>query len=60
MPTPRVLIAAILCASSNSAFTQDYPARAARMVVPWTAEGTADLMARIASQKFSESFGQCL
>ena len=28
------------------------------MVVPWTAGGTADLMARIASQKFSESFGQ--
>ena len=28
------------------------------MIVPWTAGGTADLMARIASQKFSESFGQ--
>ena len=28
------------------------------MIVPWTAGGTADLLARIASQKFSESFGQ--
>jgi tripartite-type tricarboxylate transporter receptor subunit TctC len=28
------------------------------MIVPWTAGGTADLMARIASQKFSETFGQ--
>ncbi len=28
------------------------------MIVPWTAGGTADLMARIASQKFSESLGQ--
>ena len=54
----RVLIAAVLCAASNCAFTQNYPSRPARMVVPWTAGGTADLMARISSQKFSESFGQ--
>ena len=37
---------------------QAYPVRAARMVVPWTPGGTADLMARIASQKFTEAFGQ--
>ena len=54
----RLLIAAALCAASNSAFTQNYPSRPARMVVPWTAGGTADLMARISSQKFAESFGQ--
>ena len=58
MVAPRVLIAAMLCASSNCALAQNYPSRAVRMVVPWTAGGTADLMARIASQKFSESFGQ--
>jgi len=54
----RVLIAASLCAASNCALAQNYPSRPARMVVPWTAGGTADLMARISSQKFSESFGQ--
>jgi tripartite-type tricarboxylate transporter receptor subunit TctC len=58
MSASRVLITALLCAASNCAFSQSYPAHAARMVVPWTAGGTADLMARIASQKFSESFGQ--
>jgi tripartite-type tricarboxylate transporter receptor subunit TctC len=58
MFAPRVLIAAFLCAASSCAFAQNYPARSARMVVPWTAGGTADLMARISSQKFSESFGQ--
>jgi tripartite-type tricarboxylate transporter receptor subunit TctC len=58
MPEPRVLIAVVLCIASTCAFAQNYPSRAARMVVPWTAGGTADLMARIASQKFSESFGQ--
>ena len=54
----RILIAALLCASSSYAVAQNYPSRTARIIVPWTAGGTADLMARIASQKFSESFGQ--
>ena len=58
MLAPRTLLAVLLCAASNIAYTQNYPARPARMVVPWTAGGTADLMARISSQKFSESFGQ--
>jgi tripartite-type tricarboxylate transporter receptor subunit TctC len=58
MTLTRVVIAAVLCAAWNGVFAQTYPARAARMVVPWTAGGTADLMARIASQKFSETFGQ--
>ena len=54
----RVLLVALLCSASSSAFSQNYPSRTARMIVPWTAGGTADLMARVASQKFSESFGQ--
>ena len=58
MSASRILIAALLCASSSYAVAQNYPSRTARMIVPWTAGGTADLMARIASQKFSESFGQ--
>src|SRR5438045_8223035 len=58
MSSPRVLIAALMCAAFNCALAQTYPSHTARMVVPWTAGGTADLMARIASQKFAESFGQ--
>ena len=54
----RVLIGALLCAPCTLVFSQNYPTRTARMMVPWTAGGTADLMARIASRKFSESFGQ--
>ncbi|MEQ1774980.1 MAG: tripartite tricarboxylate transporter substrate binding protein, partial [Burkholderiales bacterium] len=53
-----VPIGLLLCASPGIALAQSYPTRAARMIVPWTAGGTADLLARIASQKFSESFGQ--
>jgi tripartite-type tricarboxylate transporter receptor subunit TctC len=58
VPNPRLITALVLLAASHSVFAQNYPTRAARMVVPWTAGGTADLMARIASQKFSETFGQ--
>ncbi len=56
----------LLCVCSGAAFSQAastgsgqaYPTRAARMIVPWTPGGTADLLARLASQKFSETFGQ--
>ena len=58
MSASRALIAALLCTFANFTFAQTYPSRTARMIVPWTAGGTADLMARIASQKFSDSFGQ--
>ena len=54
----RLLLIVMLSVTSSITLAQSYPSRAARMIVPWTAGGTADLMARIASQKFSESFGQ--
>ena len=57
----RLFISTLLCVLPCTAIAQSspaYPNRAARMIVPWTAGGTADLMARIASQKFSETFGQ--
>lgn len=54
----RILVAFVPYFAVNCAIAQAYPSRPARMIVPWTAGGTADLMARIASQKLSESFGQ--
>lgn len=45
-------------AAADGALAQNYPTRAARIIVPWTPGGTADLMARIAGQKFSETWGQ--
>ena len=57
----RLPLATLLCVASSSVMAQTsaaYPTRAARMIVPWTAGGTADLLARIAGQKFAESFGQ--
>ena len=48
----------MLCMACVHAQAQQYPTRAARIIVPWTAGGTADLMARIAGQKFTEALGQ--
>ncbi len=53
-----VLSVALGTATSTALAQTSYPSRAVRMIVPWTPGGTADLMARLASQKFSESFGQ--
>src|SRR5437868_14140659 len=53
--------AAMLCALATlpePAFTQDFPARAIRIVVPFPAGGPTDVLSRIVAQKMSEDFGQ--
>jgi tripartite-type tricarboxylate transporter receptor subunit TctC len=45
------------CAQAASQ-TAAYPARPIRMIVPWPAGGGTDVIARIACQRMSESFGQ--
>jgi tripartite-type tricarboxylate transporter receptor subunit TctC len=42
------------------AFGQGYPNRTIRLVVPFPAGGTTDLLARAASQKLTESLGQAV
>src|SRR3989475_1551853 len=51
-----------LCAAgvtaASSALAQGYPARPVKIVVPFAAGGTADITARVLSQKMGESMGQ--
>jgi tripartite-type tricarboxylate transporter receptor subunit TctC len=58
----RALHAVLACASiaafTAHAHAQSYPAKPVRIIVPWTAGGTADLLARVLAQKMTESFGQ--
>ena len=46
MKSARFMTATLLCLSCTCAFAQNYPSRPARMVVPWTAGGTADQIGR--------------
>ena len=57
--TRRVLLAAALClASCGVALAEDYPSRPITLVVPYSAGGGNDVMARIVADKMSKSLGQ--
>ena len=51
-------ILAVMAAVPASAMAQTYPAKTVRVVIPWPAGGSNDVVGRIVSQKLSESLGQ--
>ncbi len=54
----RLAMAACLPALPGAVWSQDYPVRAIRMVVPFPAGGGSDLIARVTAQKLSGALGQ--
>jgi tripartite-type tricarboxylate transporter receptor subunit TctC len=52
----RVLLLAIAC--TGSAFAQSYPNKPIRLVVPFPAGGSVDMVARMVGKKLSDSMGQ--
>ena len=51
-------IAALLLAFSASAFSQTFPSRPVRWIVPFPPGGATDIIARIVAQKMAEAWGQ--
>jgi tripartite-type tricarboxylate transporter receptor subunit TctC len=51
-------IAVLLAAVATSAFAQGYPAKPAKVIVPYPPGGPTDIVARVVSQKLSEQTGQ--
>jgi tripartite-type tricarboxylate transporter receptor subunit TctC len=59
MPTSRKALALIaLLAATVPAAAQDYPSRPITLIVPYSAGGGNDLMARSAAEKMSKALGQ--
>src|SRR5262249_20229970 len=59
---PGLLCAGLVAAggvgSANAAFAHDYPAPAAKMVVPYPAGGITDVLPRIMSEWLTRKWGQ--
>ncbi len=49
---------AVALAAALSVQAQDYPSRAIRIIVPFPAGGTADIMPRVVAEKLSAKWGQ--
>ena len=54
----RSLLACVLCAACAAAFAQTYPSKPIRMIVPYAAGGTTDVLARIMADRLSQALGQ--
>ena len=53
-----LLVGIALFVGANPAHDADYPNRSVRVIVPYPAGGPTDLIARLAAQMLTESFGQ--
>jgi tripartite-type tricarboxylate transporter receptor subunit TctC len=60
-PLKRILAVALTAALLPlSALAQSYPSKPIKMIVPFPAGGTTDIVARLVAQKMSESMGQAV
>jgi tripartite-type tricarboxylate transporter receptor subunit TctC len=56
----RLVAGLVLAFSCGHALAQDFPTRPIRLIVPQSAGGSTDLIARLLAQKMSETLGQTI
>ena len=54
----RALLAAVALAASSAALAQSFPSKPIRIIVPYGAGGTSDILARGLAPRLQEAFGQ--
>src|SRR5215510_9255795 len=54
----RAVLCAALAACAGSALAQSYPARPIKVIVPFPAGATTDIVARLVANRMSETIGQ--
>src|SRR3954469_12755929 len=54
----RTLLAVLACAVFGAAHSQSYPSKPIRLIVPYAAGGTSDILARQLGPKVTEAWGQ--
>lgn len=54
----KLLVAVLACALGAAAQAQTYPSKPIRLIVPYAAGGTSDILARQIGPKLTESWGQ--
>ena len=58
---PRIVLVALVCLTAigaRSAYAENYPTRPIRIVVPFSAGGAIDILARMMAKGLTEEFGQ--
>jgi tripartite-type tricarboxylate transporter receptor subunit TctC len=58
MSRMRILFAVLISVISFNLFAQDWPTKPVRIIVPFPAGGSADLLPRIVGEKLAEKWGQ--